>query len=173
MGNSMVSHREMTEIYTYLIEQAVARGMGYVNMSRRGVDLGRGGERYVPLPVRPANKILKPGYEPLDDFGPLVKSPGSKTALMVNEEYAVGEAENLIEGGKVDMVSFGRPFICNPVSSCRPPRAWLLCSDKICSQDLVHRVENKIPFARNDRSRSVHYGRAGEPRRHFTDWPTA
>jgi hypothetical protein len=172
MGDSMISHQEMTEVYTYLIEQVVARGVGYVNVSRRGVDLGRGGERYVPLPVRPAEKSLEPGYEPLYEFGPLVKRSGSRTALMVNDEYTVGEAEQLIEGGKIDLVSFGRLFICNPVSLCRPT-GWLLCSDNILTQDLVHRVKKKIPFARNDRSRSVHYGRTGEPRRHFTDWPTA
>jgi 2,4-dienoyl-CoA reductase-like NADH-dependent reductase (Old Yellow Enzyme family) len=28
----------------------------------------------------------------------------------------VGEAEKLVESGQIDMVSFGRPFICNPVS---------------------------------------------------------
>jgi 2,4-dienoyl-CoA reductase-like NADH-dependent reductase (Old Yellow Enzyme family) len=118
MGNSITPHQEMTEIYTYLIRQVVARGVGYVNLSRRGVDLGRGGERYVPLPVRPAEKSLEPGYEPLDEFGPLVKFPGSRTALMVNEEYTAGGAEGLIEGRQIDMVSFGRPFICNPVSFC-------------------------------------------------------
>jgi hypothetical protein len=91
---------------------------------------------------------------------------------MVNEEYTVGEAEKLVECGQIDMVSFGRPYICNPVSSCRP-YTLLLYFDKICLQDLVHRVKKKVPFARNDRSRSVHYGRTGEPRRHFTDWPTA
>jgi 2,4-dienoyl-CoA reductase-like NADH-dependent reductase (Old Yellow Enzyme family) len=116
MGGSMISHQEMTEVYTYLIENVVARGVGYVNISRRGVDLGRGGERYVPLPVRPADRMLEPGYEPMDEFGPLVKFPGSRTALMVNEEYTVGEAEKLVESGQIDMVSVGRPFICNPVS---------------------------------------------------------
>lgn len=115
MGNSMVAHQEMTEVYSYLIDQIVARGLAYVNLSRRGVDLGRGGERYVPLPARPGDKILRPGYEPLIEFGPLVKRPGSKTALMVNEEYTVGEAEKLVEGGQIDLVAFGRPFICNPV----------------------------------------------------------
>jgi 2,4-dienoyl-CoA reductase-like NADH-dependent reductase (Old Yellow Enzyme family) len=116
MGDSMIPHEEMTEVYTYLIDKIVARGVGYVNISRRGVDLGRNGERYVPLPTRPADKILKSGYEPLLEFGPLVKRAGSQTALMANEEYTVDEAEKLIERGQLDLVSFGRPFICNPVS---------------------------------------------------------
>ena len=116
MGDTMITHAEMTEVYTYLIEEIVARGVGYVNVSRRGVDLGRNGERYVPLPIRPAERLLKPGYDPLLEFGPLVKLPGSQTALMANEEYTVGEAEKLVESGQLDLASFGRPFICNPVS---------------------------------------------------------
>lgn len=116
MGDTMITHEEMREVYTYLIEKIVARGVGYVNISRRGIDLGRNGERYVPLPARPADRMLKPGYEPLTEFGPLVKRPGSQTALMANEEYTVDEAEKLVEGGQLDLVSFGRPFICNPVS---------------------------------------------------------
>ena len=117
MGDTTITHKEMTEVYTYLIDKMVTRGVGYVNISRRGVDLGRDGERYVPLPTRPADRILRQGYEPLLEFGPLVKRPGSQTALMANEEYTVSEAEKLIESGQLDMVSFGRPFICNPVSS--------------------------------------------------------
>lgn len=124
MGNSMVAHQEMTEVYSYLIDKIVARGLAYVNLSRRGVDLGRGGERYVPLPVRPAEKTLKPGFEPLMEFGSLVKSLGSKTALVVNEEYTVDEAEKLVEGGQIDLIAFGRPFICNPVSLYAS--SWLL-----------------------------------------------
>jgi 2,4-dienoyl-CoA reductase-like NADH-dependent reductase (Old Yellow Enzyme family) len=112
----MVTHEEMTETYTYLIEKVVARGLGYVNISRRGIDLDRDGERYVPLPTRPTDRILKPGYEPLPEFGPLVKCPGSQTALMANEEYTVGEADKLVNNGRLDLASFGRPFICNPVS---------------------------------------------------------
>ena len=114
----MVAHQEITEVYSYLIDQIVTRRLAYVNLSRRGVDLGRGGERYVPLPARPDDKALRPGYEPLTEFGPLIKSPGSKTALMVNEEYTVGEAEKLVEGRQIDLVAFGRPFICNPVRPC-------------------------------------------------------
>ena len=116
MGDTMITHEEMTEVYTYFIEKLVARGLGYVNISRRGVDLGRNGERYVPLPPRPADRSLRPGYEPLFEFGPLVKRPGSQTALMANEEYTVGEAGKLVESGQLDLASFGRPFVCNPVS---------------------------------------------------------
>lgn len=116
MGDTMVTHEEMSEVYTFLIEKVVARGLGYVNISRRGIDLGRNGERYVPFPTRPADRTLRPGYEPLFEFGPLVKRPGSQTALMANEEYTMDEAETLVQSGQLDLASFGRPFICNPVS---------------------------------------------------------
>jgi 2,4-dienoyl-CoA reductase-like NADH-dependent reductase (Old Yellow Enzyme family) len=121
MGDTVITHEEMTEVYTYLIEKVMSRDLGYVNISRRGIDLGRNGERYVPFPSRPADRVLRPGYEPLLEFGPLVKCPGSQTALMANEEYTVGEAETLVENGQLDMASFGRPFICNPVSLSRTP----------------------------------------------------
>lgn len=116
MGDTMVTHEEMTEVYTHLIEEIVVRGVGYINISRRGIELGRNGERYVPLPARPADRTLRLGYEPLLEFGPLVKCPGSQTALMANEEYTVDETEKLVKSGQLDLVSFGRPFICNPVS---------------------------------------------------------
>ena len=116
MGDTMITHEEMTEVYTYLIEKIVARGVGYINISRRGIDLGRNGERYVPTQTRPADRTLKPGYEPLIEFGPLVNRPGSRTSLMANEEYTVNEAEKLVESGQLDLVSFGRPFIYNLVS---------------------------------------------------------
>jgi 2,4-dienoyl-CoA reductase-like NADH-dependent reductase (Old Yellow Enzyme family) len=115
-NGSAISHEEMTEVYTYLIGRLVTRGVGYINLSRRGVDLGRNDDNGALSTARPIGKALNPGYEPLAEFGPMVKFPGSKTALMVNEEYTVGEAERLVEDGDIDVVSFGRDFICNPVS---------------------------------------------------------
>jgi 2,4-dienoyl-CoA reductase-like NADH-dependent reductase (Old Yellow Enzyme family) len=120
-NGSAISHSEMTEVYTYLIGELVARGVGYINISRRGVDLGRNKDKGVPDDVvRSADKVLRPGYEPLSEFGPMVKFQGSETALMVNEEYTVSEAEKLVEDGGIDMVSFGRDFICNPVGLSTP-----------------------------------------------------
>jgi 2,4-dienoyl-CoA reductase-like NADH-dependent reductase (Old Yellow Enzyme family) len=119
-NGSAISHEEMTEVYSYLIGRLVARGIGYIDLSRRGVDLGRGSDNDKGAPdaaaERPAGKGLRPAYEPLAEFGPMVKFPGSKTALMVNEEYTVGEAEGLVGRGEIDFVAFGRDFICNPVS---------------------------------------------------------
>ena len=36
--------------------------------------------------------------------------------LMVNEEYAVGQAKKLVKDGDIGIVSFGGHFICNAVS---------------------------------------------------------
>lgn len=36
--------------------------------------------------------------------------------LMVNHEYTVEEARNLIQQEKIDLVTFPRPFIYNPVN---------------------------------------------------------
>lgn len=107
----------MTEVYSYLIEQLVARKVGYITLSRRGVNLGRHGSDADPVgPSRPADDLLRPGYEPLSEFGPMVKFPGSQTALMANEEYTIEEAEDLVSDGLVDLISLGRPYIYNPVS---------------------------------------------------------
>lgn len=118
-NGTAITHDEMTEVYTYLVKQLVARKIGYITLSRRGVDLGRpGSNRDAPGPMRPADDLLRPGYEPLLEFGPHIRFPGSQTALMANEEYTVSEAEKLVSGGLIDLVSLGRPFIYNPVSDC-------------------------------------------------------
>jgi 2,4-dienoyl-CoA reductase-like NADH-dependent reductase (Old Yellow Enzyme family) len=87
----------------------VARELGFVTLSRRGHDT-------VP---RLAGTELPPGYEPLHEFGGMIKFPGSKTKLVVNYEYTIEEAEQLIRSDKIDLVQLGRPFIPNPVSCTR------------------------------------------------------
>jgi 2,4-dienoyl-CoA reductase-like NADH-dependent reductase (Old Yellow Enzyme family) len=110
-------YTEISETYTYLIKQLVARELGYINLSRRGCDLGRSQDSFFDAhtTARPAGTELPPGYEPLNEFGPMIKFPGSKTSVMVNHEYTVEEAERLLQEEKIDLVSFGRPFIYNPV----------------------------------------------------------
>jgi 2,4-dienoyl-CoA reductase-like NADH-dependent reductase (Old Yellow Enzyme family) len=66
--------------------------------------------------VRPPGTELPDGYDPVKEFGPMIKFPGSKTLLMVNHEYSVEEAEALVKEGKIDLVCFGRAFMYNPVS---------------------------------------------------------
>lgn len=105
----------MTEVYTYLIDQLVQRGVGYINISRRGAEKAQSIEGLGVL-ERPDGKGLRAGYEPLEEFGPLVKGPGSRTKLMANDGYGVAEAEDLVSKGELDFVSFGRAFIYNPVS---------------------------------------------------------
>ena len=100
---------EVSQTYSYLISQLVAREIGFITLSRRG---------YETVP-REAGTELPPGYEPLHEFGDMIKFPGSKTKLMVNYEYTVEEAERLIREDKIDLVQIGRPFIPNPVSWCK------------------------------------------------------
>ena len=109
MGDSASPHAETSVTYTYLIEQVVKRGLGYVCLSRRGcVQDGQ------PA-VRPPGTELPDGYEILDEFGPLVKFEGSRTSLMVNYEYGVDVAGSRVREGRIDLVAFGKPFIHNPV----------------------------------------------------------
>lgn len=110
------SYAELSETYTHLTKALVERGIGFVNLSRRGCTKGEPNDDFSDSTVRPAGMELPEGYEPLDEFGPLVKCEGSRTKLMVNYGYKVGEAEELVRRGKIDLITFGRPFIYNPVS---------------------------------------------------------
>ncbi|GKZ21727.1 hypothetical protein AbraIFM66951_003797 [Aspergillus brasiliensis] len=152
-NDSMVSFRELSETYDYLICQLVSRDLGYINISRRGCDLGRSqDESWTPSP-RPKGYELPEGYDPVKHFGPLIKFPGSKTMLMANHEYTVEEANQLVKDGQLDIVTFGRPFIHNP--------------------DVISRIRNGIPFAGNDRGGFVNYGPYKCPDENYNDWPHA
>ncbi|KAF2422963.1 FMN-linked oxidoreductase [Tothia fuscella] len=127
----------LSETYNYLIPQLVSRNFGYVNISRRGSEVNE----------------LPAGFGPLDEFGPLVKFPGSHTALMVNHENTVGEAEVLLQADKIDLIGFGRPFIHN--------------------SDLVTRILRDIPLALNDRGGIVYYGPYQQSSDGYNDWSVA
>lgn len=114
-NDTMVSYEELTETYTYYIQELIKRNLGFINISRRGCDLGRNQDDYFKSNPRPEDKVLPPNYEPLKQFGKMIKYPGSNTMLMVNHEYTFEEAEYLIMTGQIDLVQFGRPFIYNPV----------------------------------------------------------
>jgi 2,4-dienoyl-CoA reductase-like NADH-dependent reductase (Old Yellow Enzyme family) len=115
-NDSIVSYEELSETYDYLIKQLVARQLAYINLSRRGCTIKHQiNDDYFKLKSRPAGKELPLNYEPLHQFGHLIKYPGSKTMLMVNHEYTVSEADELVSKGLIDLVTFGRPFIYNPV----------------------------------------------------------
>ena len=111
-------YEEISKTFKFLVRELVARNIGFINLSRRGCDIKRPqGDSFWTYPSnRPAGSELPPGYDSLDEFGPMIKFPGSKTSLMVNHEYTVSEAERLIDEGKIDLVALGRPFIYNPVS---------------------------------------------------------
>jgi 2,4-dienoyl-CoA reductase-like NADH-dependent reductase (Old Yellow Enzyme family) len=115
-NDSTTTYQEASEIYGYYIKELMKRELCYINLSRRGCDVGRDQDEYFKSAPRPAGKELPPRYEPIQEFGKLIKYPGSKTMLMVNHEYTVAEAEQMMQKGKIDIISFGRPFIYNPVS---------------------------------------------------------
>lgn len=106
-----MSYAELTETYDYLIPQLVQRRLAFINISRRDCYSGQG----QGIHSRPEGFELPENWEPIQQFGRLVKYPGSETMLMVNHEYTVEEAETLLNEGKIDLVTFGRPFIYNPV----------------------------------------------------------
>ncbi|KAK0625611.1 N-ethylmaleimide reductase [Lasiodiplodia hormozganensis] len=154
-NDTTVSYEELSETYDYLIKEIVARKLAFVNLSRRGCDVSRAQDDFFKPEPRPAGKELPPGYEPLQQFGHLVKFPGSATMLMVNHEYTVEEADALVKEGRIDLVGFSRPFICNPV------------------KDLITRIKKGIDFAVNDRGGKVNYGPYETVDEGYNDWPTA
>lgn len=112
-------YAEISETYTYLTRQLVAREIGYICLCRRGCALERvSHDDFLSKlsTVRPPGTELPDGYNLVKEFGPMIKFPGSKTLLMVNHEYSVGEAEELVREEKIDLVCFGRAFMYNPVS---------------------------------------------------------
>ncbi|KAI2913738.1 hypothetical protein CBS147343_7550 [Aspergillus niger] len=115
-NDTMISYDEIKETYTYFLKELMRRDLAFIDLSRRGCDVGRESDDYFRLQDRPQGKELPPRYEPLTDFGPLIKYPGSRTMLTVNHEYTVEEARNLIQQEKIDLVTFPRPFIYNPVN---------------------------------------------------------
>ncbi|KAH8901377.1 FMN-linked oxidoreductase [Thozetella sp. PMI_491] len=142
LHDSVIPYEESKETYTHLIGELVARKVGIIALSRRGAT-----SEY----PRPEGYPLPQGYDPILDFGKLVKCPGSSSMLMVTQQYAVEEAERMLKDGTIDMVAFGRPFIYNP--------------------DVITRIQAGVPFAGNDRGESVNYGPYDSPDENYNDWP--
>ncbi|KAM5345156.1 hypothetical protein ACJ41O_011018 [Fusarium nematophilum] len=152
-NDSAVEFEEMKEVYTYLIRELVKRKVGIINLSRRGVDHNAGTGDFYGRTPRPSDYPIPPGYDPVLDFGKLVKFPGSPSMLMANHDYTVEEADALVKAGQLDMITFGRPFIYNP--------------------DVVTRIKHDIPFSTNDRGPAVHYGPGKTADENYNDWPAA
>jgi 2,4-dienoyl-CoA reductase-like NADH-dependent reductase (Old Yellow Enzyme family) len=114
-NDSIVTFEEMKETYTYLIKKLVLRRVGIINISRRGTDPEAGTGGFYGRSGRSEGYPLPAGYDPVLDFGRLVKYPGSPSLLMANHDYTPEEADQLITEGKLDLITFGRPFIYNPV----------------------------------------------------------
>lgn len=114
-NDSTTSFQEALETYGYYIKELMKRELSFVNLSRRGCDIGRDQDDYFKSAPRPKGRELPHNWEPIQEFGHLIKYTGSKTMLMVNHEYTVAEAEEMVQQGRIDLISFGRPFIYNPV----------------------------------------------------------
>lgn len=114
-NDSLVEFDEMKQVYTYLINELVSRKVGIINIGRRGAETkDETGEFFGKVQLPQGH--LPAGYDPVLDFGKLVKFPGSPTLLMANHDYTTEEAAELIEQQKLDLITFARPFIYNPVS---------------------------------------------------------
>ncbi|KAF4332898.1 flavo nadh-dependent oxidoreductase [Fusarium beomiforme] len=153
LNDSVVDFDEMKETYTHLITELVSRKVGIINLGRRGVEIKTSTSEFFGRFVRPDGYPIPPGYDPVLDFGKLVKFPGSPTLLMANHDYTVEEANNLVGTGLLDMITFARAFICNP--------------------DLVRRIRHGLPLAKNDRGSGVYYGPGRTPDENYNDWPAA
>lgn len=115
LNDSVVTFDEMQETYTYLIPELVQRKVGFINICRRGAVTDNENSGMSALYLRPEGYPLPPNYDPVLDFGPLVKFPGSASMLMVNQDYGLEEADRLVKEGKIDLLMIGRPFMFNPV----------------------------------------------------------
>jgi 2,4-dienoyl-CoA reductase-like NADH-dependent reductase (Old Yellow Enzyme family) len=115
-NDTAIPFSELSGTYDYYIRQLMTRELGFINLSRRGCDVGRNRDDYFRPSLRPEGKELPSGYGLVKHFGPLFRYPGSKTMLMVNHEYSVAEADKLVRSGSIDLVTFARAFIYNPVS---------------------------------------------------------
>jgi 2,4-dienoyl-CoA reductase-like NADH-dependent reductase (Old Yellow Enzyme family) len=153
-NDSTVTFEEMQETYTHLIKKLVLRRVGIINLSRRGTDSKAGTEGFYGRDGRSEIYPLPAGYDPVLDFGRLVKYPDSPSLLMANHDYTVEEADELISKGKLDLITFGRPFICNPVwAQSLLPVVYDLTS---LGLDIPHQARNS--------------SRSERPRRHGILW---
>ncbi|EQB51690.1 NADH:flavin oxidoreductase/NADH oxidase [Colletotrichum gloeosporioides Cg-14] len=153
INDSFVTFEEMKETYNHLIKELVNHRVGIINISRRGTDVTIGTGDFFVASKRPKGYPLPERYDPVLDFGKLVKFAGSPSMLMANHDYTVEEADRLVREQKLDMVTFGRPFIYNP--------------------DVINRIMHGVPFAGNDRGSTVHYGPYQTVDENYNDWPTA
>ncbi|KAL4904128.1 hypothetical protein BDW74DRAFT_168566 [Aspergillus multicolor] len=159
-NDSAVSYAEFTEKYNYFITELMKRDLGFINLPRRGCNVGRNQDDYFKSPPRGQGKELPDGYDPVKQFGGMIKYPGSRTMLMVNHEYTPREAEGLVVSGKIDLACFARPFIYNPVS----------LRFLFGMIDFVSRLKAGKDFAVNDRGKTVNYGPFESPDENYNNW---
>ncbi|KAF4964265.1 hypothetical protein FSARC_7819 [Fusarium sarcochroum] len=170
LNDSLVQFEEMKETYTYLINELVNRRVGIINLGRRGAVTNAGTGGLFGHLVRSIDYQLPQGYDPVLDFGKLIKFPGSPSLLMANHDYTAEEANALVRTGKLDLITFARAFIYNPVGKSESAVHQDLLT--FC-QDVVPRIAHGIPFAENDRGPTVYYGPGKTADENYNDWPAA
>lgn len=116
LNDSIVDYDETKEVYTYLIKELVARRVGIIDLCRRGIDPNMGTGDFFERHGRSSEYPLPKGYDPVLDFGRLVKYPNSPSLLMANHDYTPEEADKMVKNGTLDLVAFGRPFMYQSVS---------------------------------------------------------
>ncbi|KAH7014587.1 uncharacterized protein B0I36DRAFT_255799 [Microdochium trichocladiopsis] len=154
-NDSITTYDEMQATYGYLIPELLKRKIGIVCISRHGAHFDADLIATSGVAGRPKlDKFALPdGYDPVLDFGRLVKFEGSPTLLMANQGYTPEEGARLVAEGKIDLFQIGRAFIYNP--------------------DLVARIRHGVPLATNGRGSSVAYGPFETPDENYNDWPVA
>lgn len=88
----------------------------------------------------------------LESYGSLIKHDGSLTLLVLNQDLTAEEGNTLIKENKIDVASYGRPWINNP--------------------DFQHRVEQKAPLA-TDMNWFGLYNFKEQPSEGYSDYPAA
>lgn len=87
----------------------------------------------------------------LTTYGPLIKRSGSSTLLALNLNLSPEEGDNLIKEGKIDVASYGRPWINNP--------------------DFEHRLEQGAPVSNEINWQGV-YGFKEHISEGYSDYPS-
>jgi hypothetical protein len=81
--------------------------------------------RAIPTPTTdPKQPNTGTYHDVLTTYGPLIKNSDSSTLLALNLNLTPEEGDKLIKEGKIDVASYGRPWINNPDFEHVSNRVW-------------------------------------------------